>query len=95
MVQVSDLVVQFFYWLCPSLKKERDLALEKVQHYAQRVDQTEQFAKGLAIENERLKKELEARKQPEARAMLRPKTAAEVRRLMQRETLKQGEDNGI
>ena len=96
MPRIDDQITRFFYWLHPPLLKERDLLLAKVQDYAQRLAETEQLAAKATIEAERLKRIVEANRRPETPGVMRAKTSAEVRRIMELESLKEEEkQNGV
>ena len=81
MGQIGDQITRFLYWLWPSLKKERDLLLDKLQDYSQRIQEAESLASRLVMENQRLKAQVEASIRPEQPRIYRAATAADVRRM--------------
>ena len=81
--QYEDRISRFLYWLHPPLKKERDLLLDKLQDYRQRLTEAEELATRFALEDQKHRIEAEALKRPETPRVLRPGTSAEVRRMME------------
>ena len=90
--RIDDKLTQFFYWLHPPLKKERDLLLDKLDDYRQKLANAEVLVTRFALEDQRHRVEIEALKRPEAPKPVRPGSAAEVRRIMELESFKQEEN---
>jgi len=92
MVSISDQITAFLYWLWPPLKKERDLLIAKVQDYRQRLTEAEQLAATLAISVQKRASEVDALKRPEQPKLHKAVTAAEIRRMTEREFAMEEQD---
>ena len=90
-MRIDDLLTRFLYWLHPPLKKERDLLLDKLQDYRNRLTEAEELATRLAVTEQKRRIEIEALKRPEAPAIFKAMTAAEVRKMMEREAFRESE----
>ena len=81
MVSLDDRLTVFLYWLHPPLKKERDLLLDKLEDYRQRLTEAEGLAARFAIQDQKHRVELAAVHRPETPKIFKAGTSAEVRRM--------------
>ena len=95
MGQIGDRLTAFLYWLWPPLKKERDLLLDKLQDYRQRIQEAESLASRLVIENQRLKTQVEAATRPDQPKIFKAATAADVRRMTEQAFALSEDKDGI
>ena len=87
-----DLITKFLYWLWPPLKKERDLLIDKLQDYRQALSHAEDLAIKMAFEAQKRETEVSALKQPEQPRLHKAMTAAEIRRMTEREFAMEEQD---
>ena len=76
-------------WLAPDVKKERDSALIQVHDLKQRLNEAQELAARFAIEDQKHRIELLAVQRPETPKIFKAATAAEVRRMMERDSEKE------